>query len=316
MDNNLTSRDSTLLKSLGRQLGEYAQGQTDTKLSPVALQGVVSDLAAEMPDLQASLRDLVSRQSFTAIIQYALSGRGMIQRDALIQEISRLYHSDVLRDLKEVLNGFLAESGDNSSSRNQNASTGLMSQGDNQGAIADYNQAIAINPRDSEAYKNRGLTKNALGDNQGAIADYNQAIAINPIYSDAYYNRGNAKYQLGDKQGAIADYNQAIAINPRFSDAYSNRGYAKSQLGDKQGALADYSQAIVINPRLSLAYNNRGNVKRALGDKQGAIADYNQAIAINPKYSDAYCNRGILKRDLGDKQGACSDFKKAASLGD
>jgi hypothetical protein len=155
MDNNLTSRDSTFLKSLGRQLGEYAQGQTDTKLSPVALQSVVADLAAKMPDLQASLRDILSRQSFTAIIQYALSGRGMIQRDALIQEISRVYHPDVLDDLEEVLNGFLAVSGENSSSRNQNASTGLKSQGDKQGSTADYNQAIAINPRDSEAYQNR-----------------------------------------------------------------------------------------------------------------------------------------------------------------
>jgi hypothetical protein len=108
-----------------------------------------------MPDLQASLRDILSRQSFTAIIQYALSGRGMIQRDALIQEISRVYHPDVLDDLEEVLNGFLAVSGENSSSRNQNASTGLKSQGDKQGSTADYNQAIAINPRDSEAYQNR-----------------------------------------------------------------------------------------------------------------------------------------------------------------
>jgi len=186
--------------------------------------------------------------------------------------------------------------------------------GDKQGAIADYNQAIAINPQDADAYNNRGAAKSDLGDKQGAIADYNQAIAINPQDAIAYNNRGAAKSDLGDKQGAIADYNQAIAINPQYADAYYNRGNAKSDLGDKQGAIVDYNQAIAINPKLAPAYNNRGNAKSDLGDKQGAIADYTQAITINPQYADAYYNRGLAKSALGDKQGAIADSNQVIAI--
>ncbi|TRU94059.1 MAG: tetratricopeptide repeat protein, partial [Microcystis wesenbergii Mw_QC_S_20081001_S30D] len=57
------------------------------------------------------------------------------------------------------------------------------------------------------AYFSRGLAKYNLGDNQGAIADYNQAIKLKPDNAIAYHNRGWAKYNLGDNQGAIADYN-------------------------------------------------------------------------------------------------------------
>ena len=187
--------------------------------------------------------------------------------------------------------------------------------GDNQGAIADYNQAIAINPQIAAAYGNRGIAKSALGDKQGAIADYNRAIAIDPQLSTAYNSRGNAKRNLGDNRGAIIDYNQAIAINPQIDGAYYNRGLIKSALGDKQGAIADFKQAITINPQLAEAYYYLGDAKADLGDMQGAIADFNQAIAINPQYAKAWGIRGFVKSLLGDRYGACEDTRKSASLG-
>ncbi|MEK9149008.1 MAG: tetratricopeptide repeat protein, partial [Candidatus Desantisbacteria bacterium] len=92
-------------------------------------------------------------------------------------------------------------------------------------------------------YANRGLAKSALKDYPGALADYDQAINLNPNYALAYYNRGNAKSALKDYPGALADYDQAINLNPNYALAYYNRGNAKSALKDYPGALADYDQA-------------------------------------------------------------------------
>jgi S1-C subfamily serine protease/Flp pilus assembly protein TadD len=109
-------------------------------------------------------------------------------------------------------------------------------------AIKIYDRMIR-DREEASAYYNRGIAKSTLGDKQGAIADYNRAIKINPNDADAHYNRGIAKSTLGDKQGEIADYNRAIKINPNYAQAYYNRGIAKSELGNKQGAISDLGKA-------------------------------------------------------------------------
>ena len=189
---------------------------------------------------------------------------------------------------------------------------------DYQGAIADYNEAIRINPNYAAAYNNRRNAKYALGDKQGVIADYNEVIRINPNDPYAYYGRGEAKYALGDKQGAISDYTEIIRIDPNNDQVYISRGKAKYALGDKQGAISDYTEAIRIYPNFPdpQAYYKRGDAKYALGDKQGAISDYTVTIQTygNPYRSAAYYKRGLIAEERGEKQKALEDFWTASIL--
>jgi tetratricopeptide (TPR) repeat protein len=191
--------------------------------------------------------------------------------------------------------------------------------GDVQGTLADYNKAIALDPKYVFAYNNRGnLKADKLNDVRGALADYNQAISFDPKYVFAYNNRGILKYEkLNDERGALADFNQSIALDPKSALAYNNRGAVKyEKLNDERGALADFNQAIALDPKSALAYNNRGFLKyEKLDDERGALADYNQAIALDPKYVLAYYNRGLLKKQkLNDVQGALADYNQAISF--
>ena len=63
------------------------------------------------------------------------------------------------------------------------------------------------------AFEN-ALDKQNAGDYSGAISDYNKVIKINPKDADAYFNRGYSKYELGYSLGAISDYSKAIEIKP------------------------------------------------------------------------------------------------------
>jgi tetratricopeptide (TPR) repeat protein len=73
-------------------------------------------------------------------------------------------------------------------------------------AASPHDRAIALN--------NRGVTRMQQGDNDGAIADYTAAIALNPQYDAAFYNRAKAWRAKGDDAKADADSAQAVAVNP------------------------------------------------------------------------------------------------------
>ncbi len=183
-------------------------------------------------------------------------------------------------------------------------------------AVAQFNQAVALNPRYTTAYLLRAIVKDNLNDSQGALADFNQAISLNPKLAIAYIGRGTLKFQkLNDLQGALADFNQVISLNPKLAIAYINRGALKHEkLNDYQGALADFNQAISLNPKLAIAYNNRGTLKYE-NNPQGALADFNQAISLNPQDALAHYNRGTLKDEkLNDPQGSLADYNRAISL--
>jgi len=186
--------------------------------------------------------------------------------------------------------------------------------GDYDRAIADFAEAIRINPKYSSAYTNRGVAYVEEHDYDRALADYNVAIRLDPKDAVAYNNRGVAWKNKGEYDLAIADYNTALKLDKNYVSAYNNRGVALYRKGDNDRALVEYNTALRLAPNDADVYNNRGISFNEKGDFDRAIADYSEAIRLNPKYVNALANRAFTYEKKGMLPEALADFRSALEM--
>jgi tetratricopeptide (TPR) repeat protein len=78
-------------------------------------------------------------------------------------------------------------------------------------------------------YFDRGLAYYNKGDYERTIADYTEAIRLDPNYASAYYNRGIAYYNKNDYTHARADWEKALQLNPNHADAQRNLEVLRNQ---------------------------------------------------------------------------------------
>lgn len=90
-----------------------------------------------------------------------------------------------------------------------------MNRRDIASAVADFEAALALQPRSAEALMNRGSVRIAQGRYEEGLADTNTALKLGVTYPErAYYNRALAREELRDTRGAYLDYRQALQLKP------------------------------------------------------------------------------------------------------
>src|SRR5262249_61952412 len=86
------------------------------------------------------------------------------------------------------------------------------------------------------------------GDYDRAIENYDEALRLNPKHTNALYNQGNAYRHKGDYDRAIENYDEAIELNPKHVDAFSNRGLVRFYQGQFAAAVPDFFRAVKLTP--------------------------------------------------------------------
>jgi tetratricopeptide (TPR) repeat protein len=166
-------------------------------------------------------------------------------------------------------------------------------------AVANYDEAIRLDPGNADTYYHRGLVHVSQEQHELAIADYDKAINLKgKDHAEFYHERGNANFSLERYSSAISDYDEVLRIFPSDGNCYYRRGLAKAALKQYALAIADYDEVIHMFPRHIELYRWRGFAKYELKQYEAAIADYDEAIRIYSYDRKSYYQRGLAKYEL------------------
>jgi tetratricopeptide (TPR) repeat protein len=132
-----------------------------------------------------------------------------------------------------------------------------------------FEEALRIDPSYVEALDALGMAQEALGDNAGAVASYEKAIALNQarkgkfasahVNLSAYYNR------TGDAAKGLEYARQAIELDPKSDRAWFQKAKADESQGHLNDAVESLTRAISFNTRASSYYYVLAGIYRRLG---------------------------------------------------
>lgn len=195
-------------------------------------------------------------------------------------------------------------------------------QGDIEGAIATYNEALAVE-NNFESNFEMGVLLREQGYPEDATRAFVQASAFANLVEDTnmvvrnYIELGLAYLDADQFNAAISMFSNAMGLpgQSRNPELMFNLGRAQAEFAlnqqfataqtraeDLQKAIDSLDRALRIKPDFAEALFERGKAYVELGDLEQAIDDLKQSVALDPSNSEAVALLGVasLSRGIGE----------------
>jgi tetratricopeptide (TPR) repeat protein len=182
-------------------------------------------------------------------------------------------------------------------------------------ALTAYNRAIQLAPKFSLALTGRCTMLNQLEQYKEAFEACDQAIQGDGIWNEKYpaqaWNQ-RAKALAGQEkyEEALASVNRAVGITPSYSEAWSNRGAILWYVQKYEDALNSTQEAIRLNSANAKAWLNQGIVLRAMQRYPESLAAYDESLRLNATDAETWVNRAVVLLDLGQLSPALASIEQ------
>jgi Zn-dependent protease/Tfp pilus assembly protein PilF len=183
-------------------------------------------------------------------------------------------------------------------------------------AVAEYTEALRLQPNWREVLNQRGIAYGKLGSDDLAVADYSAAIALAPGLARQYLNRALAYCRMRRYDLAIADYQEAVRRDPTFADGWNNLAWLLATCPEEHHRdggkaveyalraceLSDWKDARHLGT-LSAAHAEVGSFAEAVRWQRQALAD--------PDYEESQGDAGRRRLQLYEE---CRPFRQGAAV--
>jgi tetratricopeptide (TPR) repeat protein len=164
-------------------------------------------------------------------------------------------------------------------------------QGNTEGAIAQYREALKIDPKLPGLHFELAEAQSASTSTSDQENEYKAALAANPFDEKSECRLGEISSHQSDQEGAFAHYSRAVELQPNDPDA--NLGLAKALIAMNQPekALPLLERAAQLEPfnatiryHLSTVYRKAGRA----GDAQRELAEFRRLKGLKARLNDVY----------------------------
>jgi len=164
----------------------------------------------------------------------------------------------------------------------------LEQQGRLNEAIAEQEQALAIDPQNVQANINLISLDARVGERGKAEQHFQAAVRLNPGRADAYYNHGVILTSQDKFAEAEQAFRQALRLNPYYAEAHNNLGVMLEKQGRTEDALAEYEAALQSQPNFRLAHYHVATIQARQKKYDAAIEHLLQTLEPQDESTPVY----------------------------
>lgn len=124
------------------------------------------------------------------------------------------------------------------------------------------------------------------GDLEGAIREFREAIRLSPDSPAPHNNVAMALHLQGHFAAAQAEFLIAIELDPSFAAAWNNLGFVLFDHGEIAAAVERWKSAVELDPKMPSAWGGLAIGLLAMGYVDQAAQSYRHALELDSQYGD------------------------------
>jgi len=162
-----------------------------------------------------------------------------------------------------------------------------------------------------KAHNYLGLAYAEKGEFDTAIQHYKEAVRLKGDYVEAIANLGIALKEQGQVDEAIKEWQKALLLKPDEPDVHYNMGLAMVEQYKYDEAVKHFSAALASKPDWAKAHYNLGCVYYKQGKFDLTVEQCAEALRLKPDYYNAHYNMGLALVQQGKYDDAAKHINSA-----
>lgn len=190
--------------------------------------------------------------------------------------------------------------------------TSQASAGKWQEAVASYEEAARLAPKNPLPLVGLGAVYLSRKDSAQARAAFERALKVAPKFPPALEGLGDAYLQQRDYAKAESAYAQAAQVTPKAAAIQFKLGGAQMAQGKRTEAMRAFKAAVAADPGLAVAYNNLAWLEvEQKGDLKQALAWAKKATELDPRVTNYWHTLGVVYLARGENAEAVKALGEA-----